>query len=258
MELRFSHLWQHHYLLQQLVLRDLRVKYKRSLLGILWSVLNPLLSMLVLSLVFSEIFRVQIKNFVVYFLAGSILFSFMSEATMAALHSIFQNGALLMKIRIPKYIFPLSKTISAFINLLFALIALAIMIPITGVPISFTMLLTPLLLLYVFLFVCGLSLIWGTYTVFFRDLVHFHTIFTMLWMYMTPLFYPPEIIPLHYRWILDINPLYYYVEYFRQIVLYQQWPSLSLNLICLGIGLFSLWLGSVVFRRNDNQLILYV
>jgi ABC-2 type transport system permease protein len=258
MELRLLRFWRYRYLLQQLVLRDIKVKYKRSLLGIFWSVLNPLLSMMVLSVVFAEFFRFQIKNFIVYFLSGTILFSFMSEATGTSLFSIFSQGPLLMKVALPKYIFPLAKSVSAFINMLFALLALGIMIPLTGVSLSPTMLLTPVLLIYLFLFVTGLSLIWGIYAVFFRDLVHLHTIFTMLWMYMTPLFYPQEIMPERYRWLLDINPIFYYIRYFRQIILDHTWPSLSLNLFCLGIGLISLWLGSLVFRRNDNQLILYI
>ncbi|MDQ0244813.1 ABC-2 type transport system permease protein [Bacillus fengqiuensis] len=246
------------FLLKQLVLRDIKVKYKRSVLGILWSILNPLLMMSVLNIIFSELFKIQIDNFLVYYLTGFIVFSFFAEATGTSLSSIYGNSALIMKVYIPKYIFPLSKTISVFVNILFALLAVAIMVVVTGVKLKMVMLLIPLLLFYLFIFTMGVALFFSTYAVFFRDLQHLHGIMMSLLMYLTPIMYPIEIIPERYEWILNFNPLYYYVKYFRELVLGGTVPSIELNLICISFSIFSLLLGLYVFKKNQYKFILYM
>jgi ABC-2 type transport system permease protein len=246
------------FLLKQLVLRDIKVKYKRSVLGILWSMLNPLLMMIVLNIVFSELFKIQIDNFLVYYLTGFVVFNFFAEATGASLSSIYGNSALIMKVYIPKYIFPLSKTLSVFVNTLFALVAVAIMVVVTGVKLTPAMLLTPLLLFYLLLFTMGIALIFSTYAVFFRDLQHLHGVMMSVLMYLTPIMYPVEIIPEKYKWILNFNPLYYYVNYFRELVLAGTIPNMGTNLICISFSLFSLLIGIYVFRKNQYKFILYM
>lgn len=245
-------------LLFELVKRDIKVKYKRSVLGLLWSLLNPLLMMLVITIVFSNLFRFDIKNFPIYLLTGQIIFGFMSEATNVALNSILGNGSLIRKVYIPKYMFPLSKVLSSFVNLFFALIAVVIVMAVTRTQITPTVLLFPLSLIYILIFSIGLGLILSASTVFFRDTIYLYGIFLTAWNYFTPVFYPISIIPDKFKAVIYYNPMYYYIEHFREIVLYSKVPSLELNFTCLGISLAFLIIGSFVFYKNQNKFILYI
>jgi ABC-2 type transport system permease protein len=245
------------FLMSELVVREIKIKYKRSVLGIVWSVLNPLLMMLVLSAVFAQLFRFDIPNFLVYYLTGSVIYGFTQEATSGALNSVFGNAGLINKVYIPKYIFPFAKTTSAFVNFFFALIALAFVAAFTGVKLSFALLLAVPLFILLFLFVLGLSLIFATYTVFFRDLVHFHGIFMLMWMYITPIFYPDSILQEKAPWLLSYNPLYCFIKYFRVIVLDGAFPDSALGLTCLWVSLASFLVGLLVFKRNQDRFALF-
>lgn len=258
MKVYFHNFYKYRGLLWELVLRDIKVKYKRSVLGLLWSLLNPLLMMVVTHIVFSNLFKFDIENFPIYLLTGQIFFNFFSESTSMAMGSIMANGSLIRKVYIPKYIFPMSKVISSFVNLLFALLAIVIMIFITNVKISWTIILFPLSLIYLLSFAMGIGLILSAYAVFFRDLTHLYGIFLMVWTYLTPIFYPISIIPEKYRFLIEINPMYYYIQFFRQIILYSQVPSLNLNLICLSISIITLVIGLYAFYKNQNKFILYI
>jgi ABC-type polysaccharide/polyol phosphate export permease len=245
-------------LLFELVLRDLKVKYRRSFLGFLWSLLNPLLMMAVLTVVFSNIFRFDIPNFPIYLLTGSIIFSFFSEATTVAMGSVIGSGSLIKKVYIPKYIFPTARVISAFVNLSFSLVAILIMIIITHVKVTFVTLMFPIPLIYVFVFSLGVGLILSSVSVFFRDMTHLYGILLTALSYFTPIFYPISIIPKEFRGIVYCNPLYYYVECFRQVVLYGKVPSVQLQMTCISIGIVTLILGMFVFYKNQDKFILYI
>ena len=245
------------FLLNELVVREIKLKYKRSVLGILWSVLNPLFMMLILNVVFSELFKFAIPNFLAYYLTGFLLFNLMQEATSGALYSIFGNSGLINKVYIPKYIFPMAKTESALVNFLFSLIALTIVAAFTGVHASLALLISPILFAVFFVFVLGLSLIFSTYAVFFRDLIHFHGILMIMWMYVTPMFYPEKLLSDRVPWLLSLNPIYYFIRSFRLIVLDGKFPSLDLSLWCVSISLASLCIGLLVFKRNQNRFVLY-
>jgi ABC-2 type transport system permease protein len=245
-------------LLYELVMRDIKIKYRRSFLGILWSLLNPLLMMIVITIVFSNLFKFKIQNFAVYLLTGQIIFTFFSEATSTAMSSILSNGSLIKKIYIPKYIFPVSRGLSSFVNLLFSLIAIVIMLIVTKQKISWTIILFPIPLIYLLIFAIGIGLILSAFAVFFRDLLHLYGVMLIVWNYMTPIIYPEDIVPLKYKFIFIVNPLYYIIKYFREVVLYAQIPSLKLNIICLGISLFTLLIGMIVFYRKQDEFILYI
>lgn len=253
----FRNLWKYRFLVSELVRREIKSKYKRSILGILWSVLNPLLMMLILNVIFSDFFKVEIPNYLVYYLTGSLLFNFLTEASSGALFSIFTNSGLINKVYIPKYIFPVAKTISAFTNFLFALIALCIVAIFSGISGSISIFATPLLFLMLFMFVLGISLIFATFTVFFRDLIHFHGIFMMMWMWVTPIFYPVKILEEKSVLFLKLNPMYYYISYFRKVILDHQIPDLNHHLCCFFIGLFSLCIGLLAFKKNQDKFALY-
>lgn len=256
------------FLLANLITRDLKVKYRRSALGLAWSVLNPLLMAFVISAVFQTIFRFEVPNFALYYLTGSLIFNFMTEATSSAMLSVINGAPLIKKVYIPKYIFPLEKVMFAFVNMIFSMIALAIMMVITKVGligdasafhISWSMLLFFVPMLYTLIFSLGMGLILSAMDVFFRDIGHLYSVVTMAWMYLTPIIYPIE--ALEGKWVLNIlkfNPMYYYVNYFRDVMLYGTVPGLGTNLICLGSALFFLVLGVFVFKRKQDKFILYI
>ena len=254
----FADIKKYRFLIGNLVSRDVKTKYRRSALGILWSVLNPLLMMMVLTAVFSNIFRAGIKDFPVYYLSGYVIFNFVSEATTFSLNSILGAKSLIKKVYIPKYIFPLEKCIFSLVNTMFTFIAALIMFMILGVTPSWTMLLFFVPILYSFVFSFGLGLVLAAMNVFFRDIGHLYHVLTTAWMYLTPIIYPVSILP---DWLIDIiklNPLYYYVQYFRSIMLYGTVPGLQENLICIVFAGLMLILGILVFKKKQDKFILYI
>ena len=246
-------------LLRELVVRDIKVRYRHSVLGILWTVLNPLMMMGVMSIVFAKLFGNTIENFAIYYLAGFIFYSFLNESTTMALFSVVSNSALAKKVYIPKYLFPLSKVASAMVNLLFSFCALVIVMILTGTKIYWTILLSIIPAVYLALFCVGLSLILTTMNVFFRDIGHFYNIVTLVWMYLTPLFYPESLLVDNgMEILLKLNPLYYNVSYFRMLILDGVVPGLDLNLLCLIPGLILLVIGIAVFHKRQDEFILYI
>ena len=246
------------YLLQDLVTKDIKTKYRRSVLGILWSVLNPLLMMLVLTAVFANIFRFDIKDFPVYYLTGYLIFSFVSESTSFSLTSIISAAGLIKKVYIPKYIFPLEKCLFSFVNMLFSMIAIIIVFAILGIAPHWTVILFPIPMIYTFVFSFGLSLILAMFNVFFRDTGHLWGVFVTVWMYLTPIIYPINILPDWMISIVKINPLYYYVEYFRSIMIYGTVPGLIDNLVCISFSGIMLLLGLILFKKYQDKFILYI
>lgn len=256
--IRFKNLFRFKWLLEQLVVRDLKVKYKRSYLGLLWSLLNPLLMMIVMSIVFSRIFRYNIENFPIYLLCGQVLFTFFSESTSSAMSSIIQGAGLIKKVYFPKYIFPLSRVLSCLVNLMFSLVAVLIMIIFSGVRLSFTMLLFPVPIIYLFIFCLGCGLIMSVAATFFRDMLHLYAVALQALMYFTPLFYPIEALPENVQFFIKFNPMFHYIRYFRNIILYDTVPSLRENMMCIVISLVALLLGLAVFKRFQKNFLLYI
>lgn len=255
---KLRNFWKYRGLLREFVIRDLKVKYRKSFLGYLWSLLNPLLMMLVLNAVFSSFFKFDIPNFPVYLMSGQIIFNFFAEATTMAMSSILNSGSLIKKVYVPKYIFPLSRVASSLITLFFSLLAIVIVILITGVEITPKILMFPLPLLYVFAFATGIGLIVSVLAVFFRDLLHLYGVLLTVWMYLTPLFYPVSAVPNYVKSWIYSNPMYYFIKAFRDIVLYNQFPSLHTQLACIGFAMASLFIGLGVFYKCQHKLILRI
>lgn len=245
-------------LLKELVVRDIKVRYQKSILGLLWTVLNPLLMMIITSAVFSSIFKMNIENFPVYVLIGNITFTLTSDSTSQALMSILANASLIKKVYIPKYLFPLSKILSGFVNYFFSLIALIIVMIITKSQFYPTLITIWIPLIYIFLFNFGLGLILSATNVYFRDIGHIYGVLLTAWMYLTPIFYSVDILPVQVKNIIQINPLYHYVSFFRQIVLDGTFPSIQQNLICFGYGAVVFVIGIIVFYRLQRNFILYI
>lgn len=253
-----SEIYKYRFLIHELVIRDIKKKYRRSVLGILWSVLNPLLMMAVTAMVFSTIFRFSIANYPLYLLVGQIMFTFFSESTTFAMTSIIENGSLLKKIYIPKYLFPLSRVISSCVNLLFTLPALIIIILFTGAPLSWGMITFVIPLGLLFFFCLGLGLLLSTMVVYFRDVFHLYGVIISLLSYATPIFYPEQIVPAEYSWLLSYNPLYYYCKAFRISLYSGTLPDLSLLLQCTGFAVVATVAGVWAFKKYENHFILYV
>ncbi len=246
-------------LLKNLVSRDLKVKYRRSVLGFVWSVLNPILMALVLNAVFSRLFRFDIEYFAVYYLTGSLIFNFVIECTTGSMTSIIDSASLIKKVYIPKYIFPLEKCCFAFINMLFSSVAVIVIMLIQGAPFSFTALLFPIPMIYAFLFAYGFSLVLSSMMVFFRDMQHLWSVWTAIWMYLTPIIYPAKLLSDNgLGFVMKANPMYYYTTYLREIVMYGNLPSLDFNIICMVFAGLMMVLGVFVFNKAQDKFILYI
>jgi ABC-2 type transport system permease protein len=245
-------------LLLCLVSRDVKVKYRRSVLGILWSVLQPLFIMLIITAVFSNVFRIEVENYPVYYITGSFIFNFVLEATSISLTSIIGAAPLIKKVYIPKYIFPLQKCLFALVNMAFSLIAVAIVYLILQTEVHPTMGLFFVPMIYAAVFSFGLSLILSALEVFFRDVAHLYAVWATAWMYLTPILYPLNILPQFLQDILQLNPLVYYVNYARDVMMYGVVPGLNENLVCIGFALSTLLVGLLVFKKAQDRFILHI
>lgn len=246
-------------LLKLLVSRDLKLKYRRSILGYLWSVLNPLLIMAVMSAVFSTVFSRDIENFPVYLFCGQLLFNFMNNATRQAIFSVTGNAALLKKSYVPRYIFTVAKISGAMADLVFSMAALLIVMMVTGARISWTVLLIPLVGTQLYLFCIGLGLLLAQANVFFRDTQFLYNAVTTAWMYLTPIFYPLEILP---GWLMTLvrhgNPMFFYVQQFRDLVYSCRLPDVGTVLSGCAAAAVMLFIGIWSFSRTEDRFILYI
>ena len=246
------------FLLRQLVSRDFRVKYKASVLGVVWSFLNPLLTMLVYLFVFSTIFKCNIEQFPVYLMSGIVLFNFFAESTSLGLTAITGNSALITKVYMPKVIYPLSKVLSSGINLCISFIPLFIVMLITGVPFHKSMLLLPLVVLFLMMFCLGMSLILSSMNVFFRDTQFLWGVLITMWNFLTPIFYPESIIPAQFQTLYHLNPLYQIVFFMRSITIGGVSPTPVTYLYCTLVSVVPLALGLWIFRKNQDKFVLYL
>ena len=220
--------------------------------------MNPLLTMLVQYLVFSTIFKSTIENFIVYLLSGIILFNFFGEAVGLGLNSIIDNGHLINKVYMPKIIYPLSRVLSSSINLLISMLPLVVMMLATGLPLTKAMFLIPIGLLSLLVFCLGMSLLLSTAMVFFRDTSFLWNIVSTLWMYLTPTFYPVDIIPEAWLPLYKLNPMYQYITFLRSILLDGIAPSLELYVGCIVSAVVVFVLGYCVFKKNQDKFVLHL
>ncbi len=203
-------------LLWSLVQRDLTVRYKRSVLGFFWTMLNPLLTMLVMAVVFSSVFRFQAEHYAVYLLSGLLLWNFFSQSTVQAIGNLVWGGDLINKIYVPKSVFVVSAIGVGLVNWLFALIPLALIMLVTGRTFSIALLYLPISILFTIFFATGVGLLVATLAVYFSDIVNVYQVGLTILLYLTPIVYPIVIVPPQYQGLLRLNPLYYFVEIFRQ------------------------------------------
>lgn len=248
------------FLLQQLVSRDFKVKYKRSVLGVLWSLLYPVLTMTVMAIVFTNMFKMSLPgvSYSVYLMTGLVIFNYFSEATNLAMSSVVANFGLINKVYIPKYIFPLSKCLFVGINFLLTLIPLYAIIIITGTGLNIYHLLLPFMFICLLIFTIGMGLILSTVAVFLRDMFYIYGVVITLWTYMTPIMYDFAIIPENLHFIFKLNPLYWLIKFARDIIIYAKIPTEEVWIWCFASALIVLIVGLVVFKKNQDKFIYYV
>lgn len=255
------------FLMYELISRDFKVKYKRSVLGIVWSILYPVLMMIVMSIVFSQMFKFKVEgiNYLVYLITGIVMFNYFSEASNTAMSSVVVNFSLINKVYIPKYIFPLAKCLFVGINFLLTLIPWfgVILLSYFGLGeyvchINIWYILLPYIFICMFLFTVGMGFLLSCISVFLRDMFYIYGIILMIWNYLTPVFYSIEIIPETYRGLFELNPLYQFLTAVRTIVVNGNLPSLGTLISITVWGIGTLLLGSYVFRKNQDKFIYYI
>lgn len=253
------------FLLQQLIARDFKVKYKRSVLGVAWSLLYPILMMAVMAAVFSNVFKFSVPgvNYLVYLMTGLTFFNYYSEASNLSMSSVVANFSLLNKLYIPKYIFPLSKCLFVGINFLLTLIPLYGVVLLTGsgetkCHITVIHLLLPYSYLCLLLFTIGAGFILSTISVFLRDMFYIYGIVLTILTYFTPIMYDINMLDPWIQQVLKLNPLYHYITFARTIILYGQMPSTMSFLACGVSAVVVLIIGIIVFKKNQDKFIYYM
>ena len=252
---------EHRFLFEELVKRDFKQKYKRTALGMGWSVLNPLLMMIIMAAVFSRLMGRaddSIPNFPLYIIIGNTAFNLMSDSTSRGLMSIIEASSLLKKVKINRWVFPVQKVLFAVVNYAFSLIAVVlVMIFVQYAPSVYALYVIPGLFM-LSVFCIGLSLFLSCAAVFFRDVIHLWSVFLTAWTYLTPMFYSIKILPEWLQTLESFNPMYLYLTYLRDALLFRVNPSLELTLGCAGFAVASLVIGYLVFRRHESKFILYI
>lgn len=255
------------FILKQLVTKDFKIKYRRSVLGVAWSVLNPLLMMVVMSIVFSTIFG-QSRNgsitpemYPLYLIVGNITFSVMSESTNQALMSIIWASSLLKKVRVHRWVFPVQKVLFSLVNFSFSLVAVALVMLFFRVVPTWHLILLPVCLLLLMCFCMGLGMMLSALAVFFRDVMHLWTVVITAWMYLTPIFWTTDYISQMAHWIqvlVVVNPMYNYLQFMRDIFLFNTVPSALTFGLCVAWAVLALAIGYTVFHKTEHKFILYI
>jgi ABC-2 type transport system permease protein len=254
----FRDIYRYRELIWALAQKELRVRYKRSILGFLWALLNPALMMLVLTLVFGTIMRFSIDHYAVFLLSMLLPWTFFSQSLAYSVESIVGNGELLKKVKVARLVFPVASVISNIINFLLSLLPLMLLIVLMRFPLHWTWVYLPVPMLGLFLFTLGASFFFATINVFYRDVSHIVQILLSAWFYFSPIIYSLDFVPAKYRWIFRLNPLLYALNGFRLGIYYGIMPSLPSIVLSMACGLASLALGFAIFRRYQNSFVYYV
>jgi len=246
-------------LIHALVIRELKVRYRRSALGFLWTMLQPLLMMLVLHTVFSMLFRFKVNNYPVYALSGILFWNFFSQSITASMNSLKGNAQILKKLPVPLEVFPIATVLSGIINLLFALIPMFAILLVTGHRIGPSLLFLPVSILIAAIFTLGAGLLLSPLAVFFSDVVELVGVCLTLLFYMTPCFYPLDIVA-HHRlfFLVRFNPTRSILEVFRDPIYLHKIPPLPHLAVAVVLALVMLAIGAYLFRRMNDRIPFYI
>ena len=246
-------LYDYREMISNLVKKDLKVRYKGSVLGFLWTFLNPLLQLVVYTIVFSTIMRVDIDKYYIYLFVGLIPWIFFASSIQVGAVSIMMNKDLIKKIYFPRIILPIVTTNSAFMNMFYSMIVVLLTILVSGIGFSKYMLLLPVVMVVQYILVLGMTFIFSALNVFFRDLEYILNIVLMAWFYMTPIVYSIDMVPTEYRGIFLINPMSSIIMFYREILYYKKAPDFSFfgNIVLYSI--IMIFIGYFVFERLQKS-----
>lgn len=245
-------------LIWTLALNELRVRYKRSVLGFLWALLNPLLMMIILTLVFGTLMRFSIDHYAIFLLSMLLPWTFFTQALSYSVESVVTNGQLLKKIRVAKLVFPVAAVVANVVNFFLSLVPLVLIILILRFPLHWTWFYLPVPMLGLFLFTLGTSFLFATLNVFYRDISHIVQILLSAWFYVSPIIYSLDFIPKKYQWFFRLNPMLYVLNGFRLSIYYGLLPSAQSVLMSVGCGVLAVVVGFWVFRRYQELFVYYV
>jgi len=246
-------IFQYRDLIYQLVRRDIVTRYKRSVLGIAWTMLQPLGMMTIMTLVFSNLFH-SIEGYPVYILSGLVSWTFFSQTTTAAIHQIVWGGTLLHRIYMPRTSFAVSAIGTGVINLMFSLVPLIAIMLVIGRPIRWSIIFVPIAMILLATFALGIGLILSTLAIYFPDVAEMYQIILVAWMYATPIIYPEAILPNAYRfWITNLNPMYHLIKIFRMPLYQGTFPSWNELAIASGIAITTLIIGWLFFAKKADE-----
>lgn len=251
---RFSDILQYVFVIRELTSREIKRKYARSSLGIIWSVLNPLLMMVVMSLIFSTMFKRSIENYPIYYLTGQIMWGMFSGGTESAMTSLVDNKTLLIKAKLPKHTFILSRVYTAIVNFGYTLIAYIVMLLIFRVKISLTMLLFPICVIYAIFLSIGVGYLLATEYVFFDDIKYLYSIFLRILLYMSAIFYPVDNLPEIMKNVVNMNPVYLVILFARECVMYGRVPEAWVWIRLSAWSIASIVVGMIVFKVQENKI----
>lgn len=249
---------QYRFLFEELVKRDFTKKYKRTILGIVWSVLGPLMTLLIMALIFTQFFGRDTPHYIIYLFCGNLIFGFFKESTSMGMTSLYDNSSIFSKINVPKYMFLLSKNVSSVINFGINLLILFVFVAIDGLPFSwkYIMLLYPILCLIAFNL--GTGLILSAMYMMFRDVKYLYDIFVVMLMYLSAIMYNISAYPQKIQYLFYLNPIYVYIRYFRKIIIEDSIPQLSFHLLAAAYALIVLVIGMVVYKRKNYKFLYYI
>ncbi len=253
----FRDTYRYRELIWALALKELKIRYKRSFLGFLWALLNPLLQMIVLALVFSTVMRIPIPHYAVFLISVLLPWTFFSQSLSYAADSIVGNADLIKKVRVPKLVFPVAALTSNMINFFLSMISLVFIVLVLRHPFYVTWLYLPVPLLALTMLTLGATFFFAALNVYFRDVSHILQIILQIWFYVTPIIYPIEMFG-KYQWLFKLNPLIFALNGFRMGVYKGELPSaqsIGASFLC---GLIALVIGYAVFRKTQDQFVYYV
>jgi ABC-2 type transport system permease protein len=241
-------------LVVQLVTRDVRTRYKRSILGVGWTLLNPLLMMAVLTLVFSQLFRADVSHYAVYLLSAQLLWIFFAQTTTQAMNSLTWGGALVSKIYLPRSVFAVSQVGTGLVNLVLALVPLLLIVVLSGVPLTWALLWLPLPMLLVACFALGIGLLLSTVAISFPDVVEMYQVILTAWYFLTPIIYPLSALPESTRSLMRLNPAYYLVEAFRAPIYAGTAPEPATLVVAMVAAVVTLVVGWLLFTSAADEM----
>lgn len=254
----FHKLSQYRFLFEELVKRDFKKKYKRTILGMGWSILAPLLQLLVMSLVFTQFFGRNTPHYVIYIFCGNLVFSFFSDATKGGMGTIMGNAGIFTKVNVPKYLFLLSRNVQALINFGLILVVFFVFVAIDGLPFTWKFLCLLYPIAGLILFNIGLGMVLSALFVFFRDTQYLYDVFTMLLMYMSAIFYNIDSYPPVTQHLFLLNPVYLFIRYFRKIVIEATIPTVWFHLLMLADVAIVLGVGCWMYKKYNTRFLYYV